>query len=56
MVTSGPPVNFNVKLLVIADFLDLLAGKSVLESLLEKDGDGNALPQLVRASVWARCA
>jgi hypothetical protein len=37
VVASGFAVDFNVKLLVIADLLYLLAGKSVLESLSEQD-------------------
>lgn len=56
VVTSGFAVHLNVKLLVVADLLDLLAGKSVLESLSQQDRHGDALAQLVRASRWARCA
>ena len=56
VVASRLAVDFNVQLLVMADFLDLLAGKSVLESLSEQHAERDALPHLVWTSRRARRA
>jgi len=56
VVASNLAIHFDVVILVIADLLYLLAGKSVVESLSDKDRNRDALAQLVWASVWARRA
>lgn len=48
-VSSNFVVNFDISVSVAADFDRVLAGERVFESVLQKHGQGNALPELVGA-------
>ena len=48
-VSSNFVVNFDISVSVAADFDRVLAGERVFESVLQKHGQGDALPQLMGA-------
>jgi hypothetical protein len=54
VVASLFVVNFDVGTLVLENLDALLAGESILETVLQKNGQGKALTELVGASGRAR--